>query len=54
MRVGAHTWHALDEAVGVGVRDQHVLQHAARNVQQQAAVTEWTQNACRALHQACP
>ena len=33
MRVGPRTGHALDEAVGVGVRDQHVLQHAPRGAQ---------------------
>jgi hypothetical protein len=34
---GARTWHALYEPVGVGVRDEHVLQHAPGRAQGQHA-----------------
>ena len=33
MRTGPRTWHAFDEAVGVGVCNKHVLQHAASGAQ---------------------
>ena len=29
----SRTWHALDELVGLGVRDEHVLEHAPRQAE---------------------